>query len=568
MKQTSHPLALYIAALASLAVMSGAVYYYANSRQIISADPVLVPTMEVDESESIGGKPDVSQSLPGAPSPDTAPSAQQPAEKKPQTASNSPKQDEITQSITKEYLYRALGPIPNDPFYAGSWAMQATNAATAWDVTTGMPVTVAVIDTGYALNHEDLVTKWHINTGESGQTQLGDTCWVGTPTDKSVNGCDDDTNGYVDDWRGWNFYAQTNNPMAGTTQENGVDAISHGTSVAGLIGANTNNGKGIAAFNWQTTVMPLAALSDNGEGYSSDVISAIYYAVDNGADIINMSLGGPDKDASLQTALDYAYANNVVVIAAAGNCGTTGDAGCGALAAPTMMYPARSNHVIAVGATTNSNTRASFSSYGPELDLVAPGSGSIVSPLIDSRTEPYNYTNAYSASLYGTSFASPMVSSIAALIKSLRPDTTPSDIVALINASTTKVAAMNGDNYSNEYGHGLVNATTAAVIANSLAATSSATPQLLQTGDSRSEHSYSLGASLSSGCVVAPNTYCTIRATDISGNERYLPYTLAGATGTAGWQWSGSTLSPRGQWSLTSVQGDNTSTTPYVLFSK
>jgi subtilisin family serine protease len=566
MKQTKQQLPFYLSALVAFVVLSGTIYFYAQKQQIVTKQPVLVPTKQVDKSESIGGQPEPKDSLPGSPA--TTSQSPSPAEPHQKPISASPKQDEITKSITKEYLYRALGTIPNDPYYSSSWAMQNTKAADAWNVTTGGPVTVAVIDTGFALSHEDLATKWYVNSDENGQTQLGDACWTGTPVDKSTNNCDDDANGYVDDWRGWNFYAQTNNPMAGTTQTNGVDAISHGTSVAGLIAADTNNGKGIAAFNWQTSVMPLEALSDNGEGYSSDVISAIYYAVDNGADIINMSLGGPDKDPSLQTALDYAYSRNVVVIAAAGNCGTTGDAGCGGLAAPTMMYPARASHVIAVGATTSTDTRASFSSYGPELDLVAPGAGAIVSPLIDSRTLPYNYTNAYSASLYGTSFASPMVASIASLIKSLRPDTTPEDIIALIDASTTKVAGMSGANYTNEYGHGLVNAGTASAIASSLAATTSTPPELRQTGDSRSEHSYSLTSPLSSGCSAAANTYCAIRAVDTNGNERFLPYKLTSASGSADWQWPGSTLSPLGEWRLESIQGDNLSTTSYLLFAK
>jgi subtilisin family serine protease len=535
------------------------------------APPPLIPTLQVNANDSVGGRPQVTSSRQKSTAPPTANTSTTTTGNTPTSTTKveqpAPRQDAISQTVTKEYRYKALGSSPNDPYFAGSWSLQHTGATTAWNTSTGSPVTVAVIDTGFALGHEDLSSQWKINTGETGMTLAGSACWTGISQDKSTNGCDDDRNGYVDDWRGWNFVNKTNNPQAGTTQTNGIDAISHGTSVAGLAGAATNNNIGVASYNWNTKIIPLEALNDNGEGTTSSVIAAIYYAVDNGASIINLSLGGPDTDPALQAAIDYAYGKNIVVIAAAGNCGSAGDAGCGGLPAPYMMYPALSNHVIAVGATDSTDTRASFSSYGPGLDVVAPGSGAIVSTLIDSRAAPYNYTNAYSASLYGTSFSSPIVSGIASLIRSLRPDSTVDDITALIDGSATKVAKMNGNVYTDEYGHGLINAGTAATIANALAATPTATPTLGQTGDYRSEHSFSPGATMSSGCTAAASTYCTVHINNTLGYDRYLPYAKTSASGSVGWQWSGSILM-NGEWSVHALQGDNISTTPYLLFSK
>lgn len=566
---------LLVLAVISLALIGGAAAYLYEKK--LAEEPLapLIATKKVDATNAIGGQPKQQ-----SPPTDTTNKKESSATQAPtntqtparattpdsQTKSSAPRQDEIAARVSKEYTYSALV-APNDPYYLNSWAMQHTGASSAWNFTTGTSVTVAVIDTGVALQHEDLASQWIINAGEQGMTQSTDRCWTGTAQDKASNNCDDDNNGYIDDWRGWNFVSKNNTPQAGTTSTNGINAISHGTSVAGLIAAATNNNKGVASYNWNAKVMPLQALNDNGEGITSSIIAAIYYAVDNGAQVINMSLGGPDQDPALQPAIDYAYTKGVVVVAAAGNCGTAGDAGCGGLPAPQMMYPALSNHVIAVGATDGNDARASFSSYGPGLDVVAPGSGTIISPLIDTRTTPYNYTSAYSGTLYGTSFAAPIVSGIVSLIKSIRPAASVDDITALVDGGATKVAAMNNQVYANEYGHGLISAATASTVADSLTKNAVTTPVLAQTGDYRSEHSYSTTATMSSGCNAAANNYCTVRMVNsITNFDRYLPFVKTNANGQAGWQWSGGTLGS-GEWSLRAVQGANSSPA-YYLFTK
>jgi len=474
---------------------------------------------------------------------------------------NSPKQNEIRQSVTKENVYYPLL-TANDPGYASNWAIQKVNAPAAWNLSTGNGQTViAVIDTGFALNHDDLKNSWLVNSGETGNTKLGDLCWTGTPKDRSTNNCDDDNNGYVDDWRGWNFSIGDNNPMAGRTNVTGA-GVSHGTETAGLAGAAGNNNTGISTINWNTKIMPLQALSDDGPGYTSDVAAAIYYAVDNGAGVINMSLGGSEFDPALKTATDYAFNHNVIVVAAAGNCGTGTEQGCAELPAGAMGYPALNDHVISVGATTSSDQRASFSSYGSDLDVVAPGSGIINSP----TWTPSDGTSLYTGSLYGTSFASPQVASLASLIKSIRPNSSVDDITALLLATTTKLPVMNNAPYTNELGHGIINASTALTVALSLNS-SSTTPSLSQAGGVVSEHRYAASDTLGSGCSAIASSYCTIwLRNDLTGRDRYLPYQATNQQGKAGWTWSGSIL-PSDDWKIRAIQGDYHSGV-YYLSSK
>lgn len=468
-----------------------------------------------------------------------------------------PQQASILNTITHEYTYYALR-TPNDPGASGQWSLSAMQLPTAWDTATGNGVVVAVIDSGFALNHEDLVGQWQSNVGELGMTQPSDRCWTGVSSDKSTNSCDDDNNGYADDYRGWDFIHGNNTPQPGEIDPNG-DGVEHGTMTAGLVGMTGNNNKGSATASWSTKVMPLQALDDDGSGYTSDVVAAVYYAVDNGAKVINMSLGGSANDPALQTAINYAYQRNVVVVAAAGNCGTGQENGCDPTKPGAMGYPALNNHVIAVGATNNSNSRASFSSYGDGIDLVAPGSGSITT----SGWTASNQTTTYFSTIYGTSFSSPYVASVAALIKAVRPNSTVDDITAILDATATKVPSMNGQYFTKEYGHGLVNAAKALQVANSLNI-SSTVPTLLQSGSSRSEHNVTMTDTIASGCESYASTYCTARLTDVNGFDRYLPYQQTDVSGKTGWTWYTSSLSA-GSWSVRAVQGDYYTSTPYLF---
>lgn len=516
-----------------------------------SSRPTMTPS-DKQQADAVGLKTPTASV--GAPTTPTAP---------PTRTSNSPKQDEVRTATKQEYTYYPMTvPTPNDPGYASQWSLQHVNAPAAWTTSTGNGSTViAVIDTGFALGHEDLANAWYTNPGEMGMTKPGDRCWTGTPQDKTTNNCDNDGDGYKNDWRGWNFYLGDNNPQAGRTNPNGA-AVSHGTETAGLAGSIGNNGIGTTTIDWNTKIMPLQVLSDDGPGYTSDVVAAIDYAVDHGASVISMSLGGYSFDSTLQTAINYAYSHNVPVVAAAGNCGTGTESGCTGQPAGAMGYPALFDHVISVGATDINDQRASFSSYGPRLDIMAPGSGSLISP----TWTPANGTSLYSGTLYGTSFSTPQVASLVALIKSIRPSSTVDDIRALLMATATKVGAMNSSIYTEQYGHGLINAGRAQQVAASLNTTTTS-PTLQQAGGANSEHSYTLNDTFGSGCSAVTNTFCTVRIRNAAtGAERYLPYAQAGGS-SIGWTWPASLLTASGSWDITAEQGDRFSN-PYTIMNK
>ncbi|HWQ67672.1 MAG TPA: S8 family peptidase, partial [Methanospirillum sp.] len=319
--------------------------------------------------------------------------------------------EEIGNSPDIQNLLAASSSYPNDPQYSNLWGLQntgqppfygTTNAdmkgPLAWGVTTGSPgVTVAVVDTGVDYTHPDLAANIWQNSRET------------------VNGIDDDGNGYIDDIRGWNFVSKSNNPM----DDNG-----HGTHCAGTIAAVGNNGIGISGVTWNCKIMPLKFLDSQGSGYTSDAISAILYANQMGVPIISNSWGGLDSQ-SLKDAID---ASSAVVICAAGNNGANSDI--------NPVYPAAysSNTIISVTATNYHDTLASFANYGiNSVDLAAPG----VSILSTIPAGGYKYFN-------GTSMATPYVSGVAALIKSQNPSMTGAQIKSKILVNCDAISSLSG----------------------------------------------------------------------------------------------------------------------------
>lgn len=472
------------------------------------------------------------------------------------TSGSTIKPSVLLPGTTQKQYYLLSG--TNDPYYSAAWYLQRINAPAAWATTTGSNlVVVADIDTGFALAHQDLSAHWRINSGESGGG-------------KESDGVDNDANGYIDDWRGWDFVPHVyegdkgdNNPQAGTTNSAG-DGTTHGTETAGLIGAVGNNGVGTTAVSQNISIIPLQVIDDNGSGYSDDVASAIRYGVDNGADVINMSLGTAGDDPVVRAAIDYAYSNNVVVVAAAGNCGVAGSPSpCNGQPTGYITFPASYNRVLAVGATDSNNARANFSSYGDRLDVVAPGSGTIVSPTWAAA----NGVSAYATSLYGTSYASPIVASSVALVKSIRPTSTVDDLRALVLGGASRLTSMSGSFYTTAYGHGLLDVSKLVSVASDLNA-SEYTPELLQAGGVASEHSYGASDIIGSGCVATEGLWCSVWFRDDATNiERYLPYTKIGVSGRVGWSFSGSVLG-HGGWEVRARSGNMVSDTPYDLFRK
>ncbi len=244
------------------------------------------------------------------------------------------------------YLYRSTAITPNDPRYPSLWAMPKIEMPAAWTVTKGAPeVSVAVVDSGIALSHPDLAPNIWVNPGEGGG--------------KEANGADDDGNGYVDDWRGWDWIDKDNKP---------ADAHGHGTHVAGTIGARGNDGYGVTGINWSTSLVPLRALDSSGVGTAADVAAAFRYAGEMGIDIVNASFGGTGQSTAILEAINSAPETLFVV--AAGNEGSNNDL------APQYPcnYPAA--NLICVAASDQSDNLAGFSNYGTtSVDLAAPGVG-------------------------------------------------------------------------------------------------------------------------------------------------------------------------------------------------
>jgi len=309
--------------------------------------------------------------------------------------------------VEPNYLARAAETIPDDPHYTEQWGLPRIRAPEAWGFTTGDDlITVAVIDTGVDLDHPDLVSKLWLNADE-------------VPD----NGLDDDGNGYVDDSYGWDFVNDDAEPQ---------DDYWHGTHVAGVAAADTDNGQGVAGVSWGAKIMPLKALNASGDGNYADVASAIVYAADNGARILNLSLGGEDYSAALAEAVGYARERGCLLAAAAGN-----ESGA-------VLYPAANDGVLAVVATTRWDGRWYRSNYGPEVDVAAPGADIYSTTLNDA------YLSAS-----GTSAAAPHVSGLAALVWSVQPDLTNDDVARVITETVRDLGAPGWDRF---YGWGRIDA--------------------------------------------------------------------------------------------------------------
>ncbi len=307
--------------------------------------------------------------------------------------------------------------IPNDPGWANQWGPARIGAPAAWNVVTGTPdVVIAVIDSGVCLEHEDLAAKLWANPGEIPGNQV-----------------DDDGNGKIDDVRGWHFFHSWYNGGYAPAENADVrDDYGHGTHVAGIAAAATNNGRGIAGIAWGARILPVKVLDQYGDGWYSDIAAGIVYAADSGARIINLSLGGLQDSQTLRAAVDYARGRGALVIASAGNTGGA------------VFYPAAYEPVLAVAATDAQDRRASFSNYGPQVDMAAPGAD------IYSTWYRGNYFTKS-----GTSMAAPHVSGAAALVWSRQPDLAASDVISTLLGAADDVGEPGVDDYT---GWGRVNA--------------------------------------------------------------------------------------------------------------
>jgi subtilisin family serine protease len=286
--------------------------------------------------------------------------------------------------------------IPNDPYYNQQWGLRDIQAHPAWDKVSPAQrgnVTIAVLDTGINAGHEDL------------QASI-------VP--------------------GYNFIDNNDNP---------VDGHGHGTHVAGIAAAITNNGKGIAGVAGGAKIMPIKVMNDRGSGDYAGIINGIKYAADRGAQVISMSLGGPGSSQAMQDAVDYAISRGASVVAASGNSNSA------------VAFPGNCNGVITVGAVDSSNQRASFSNYGPEMDVVAPG--------VNIISSYKGAANSYTA-MSGTSMATPFVAGVTALVRAANPNLTSAQVTQIIDQAATDLGTAGFDNY---YGYGLVDANQAVDLA-------------------------------------------------------------------------------------------------------
>lgn len=283
---------------------------------------------------------------------------------------------------------------PNDPAVPQQWALNNIQAFDAWNVTTGAELVVAVLDTGVSTNHPDLEGK--ILSGYN-----------------AINGGNgsEDTNG-------------------------------HGTAVSGLIAANTDNDTGIAGMCWGCRILPVTVLSARGGGDDASVARGLRWAVDNGARIVNMSLGGSQDSQTLRDAVQYAHSRGTLIVAASGNERQSGN---------PVSYPAAYPEVLAVGATGNADTITGFSNTGDYVALAAPGVG-LWTTVLGGTYGPPN----------GTSFSSPYVAGVAGLIWTLRSDLSNYDVACILQASADDKGTPGKDP---EYGWGRLNALRAVQLA-------------------------------------------------------------------------------------------------------
>lgn len=286
-------------------------------------------------------------------------------------------------------------PVPNDVFYREQyqWNLPVIGTENGWAISRGSKkITIALVDTGVDLDHPDLKNRL-----------------VG----------------------GYNVLADNNNP----DDDNG-----HGTHVAGIIASETNNGRGVAGITWYNKIMPVKAMGSKGYGTTSDIAKGIYWAVDHGAKVINLSLGNYQPSRVLKEAIDYAYNKDVVLVAAAGNDHTR---------QPT--YPASYPEVMAVSAVDQDGKLAEFSNHGTYVDVAAPG-----------VYIPSTYFKKQYAALSGTSMASPHVAGLAGLVRSENPNLTNRQVIRIIKRSAADLGIRGRDA---QFGNGMIDVNQALKLA-------------------------------------------------------------------------------------------------------
>lgn len=302
--------------------------------------------------------------------------------------------------VEQDGSVHALDMTPNDAYYASQqWNLPLIGLEQAWHWSQGGQVTIAILDSGIDLAHPDLQARLWVNPGEV-----------------PGNDQDDDGNGYLDDTYGWDYVGDDPWPQ---------DEYGHGTHVAGIAGAHTDNGLGVAGVGWDVRLMAVRVLNASGNGAWSSVAEGLIYAADNGASIINLSLGGDLYTQTVADAVAYARSQGCLIVAAAGNH------------VGPIQYPARLEGVMAVAATGIADEPYPSWSSGPQMDVAAPGYEQIVGGVTLGVYS--TYLGGTYGLMYGTSMATPHVSGLAALLWAYDPALTEAEISEIITGTARDV---------------------------------------------------------------------------------------------------------------------------------
>ena len=300
--------------------------------------------------------------------------------------------------------------IPSDPSASSQYHLSKIDAYTAWDIHKGDTNTViGIVDTGTDLDHPDLAANMKINYADP------------------VNGIDDDNDGYIDNFKGWDLGESDNTPE--------TNASNHGSHVAGCAAAVTDNGIGVAAPGFYCKYLPVKIA--DASGALTKAYEGIVYAADHGCQVINNSWGGEGGSSFGQNIVDYATFNkNSLVICAAGNNSSSSN-----------FYPAAFNNVLSVAATTSSDAKAGFSNYGATVDICAPGNNIYAA----------QSNNTYAAQS-GTSMASPIAAGCAAVVKSYFPTYTAAQVGEQLRVTADNIYGVSGNaGFPNMLGKGRIN---------------------------------------------------------------------------------------------------------------
>jgi subtilisin family serine protease len=301
----------------------------------------------------------------------------------------------------------------NDPMFGNLWGLTKIGCTTAWDTSTGAGIVVAVIDSGIESSHSDLQNQIWSNTGE-------------IPS----NSTDDDANGYVDDTWGWDFFNSDNDP---------TDDHNHGTHCSGTVAAEGNNSTGVVGIAFGAKLMALKGLDASGTGDGNALVNCMNYAVNNGADIMSNSWGGPGYWSTYATTINNAVAAGVVPVFAMGNDNQSG----------TLHSPSNCPQAIAVAASTQTDGRATFSNFGIKVDVTAPGVA------IDSTITGNTY-----GTMQGTSMATPLVAgSLAVLISDLNGRSVTASVEQIRTILNKLADDQEAPGWDPREGHGRLNLT-------------------------------------------------------------------------------------------------------------